>query len=169
MRGRLGGRLTAAEAPGPAPATSVGLLVLRLGVGGFMLSHGWGKLRMLLAGDFATLGDPIGLGDVPSLVLVVIAELVCSLLVILGLATRFAAVPVVIAMAVAAFVVHAADPLSAERAAIAFFQGESETWFSKEPALLFLIPFLSLIFTGPGEISLDAVIRRRRDRASRSV
>ena len=47
-------------------------------------------------------------------------------------------------MAVAAFVVHAGDPwtLGAGR--------------SKEPALLYLFPFLALALTGPGRFSLDA-------------
>ncbi len=42
---------------------SLGLLVLRLGTGGYMLTHGWGKLQMVLAGDFDKFGDPIGLGS----------------------------------------------------------------------------------------------------------
>jgi uncharacterized membrane protein YphA (DoxX/SURF4 family) len=33
---------------------------------------------------------------------------------------------------------------------------------SKEPALLYLIPFLALIFTGPGRISIDELIFARR-------
>jgi putative oxidoreductase len=93
--------------------------------------------------------------------------------VIVGLATRLAAIPVVIAMAVAAFVAHGADPWSMEKAAMAFFAGESKSWASKEPALLFLIPFLALAFTGAGRFSLDAVfgpklaaLRARRQSAA---
>lgn len=149
---------------------SVGLLILRLGVGGYLLSHGVGKLRMLLSGDFQ-LGDPIGIGPVPSLVLVTVAEFLCALLVVIGLGTRFAAIPVVISMAVAAFVTHAKDPWSAETAAMAFFGGQSKTWFSKEPALLFLTVFLALAFTGAGALSIDGAIglRSRRPRGTRSV
>jgi len=29
---------------------------------------------------------------------------------------------------------------------------------SKEPALLYLVPFLALVFTGPGRFSIDALI-----------
>lgn len=141
--------------------SSIGLLILRLGVGGYMLTHGWGKVQMLLAGDFEQFGDPIGLGSVPSLVLVAGAEFLGALLVVLGLAARLAAVPVVIVMAVAAFVVHSGDPWTMERAAMLFFSGESKSWASKEPALLFLIPFLALVFTGPGRLSLDHVLRQR--------
>lgn len=143
-------------------ATSIGLLVLRLGVGGYLATHGWGKVQMVFAGDFDQFGDPIGLGSGLSLVLVAIAEFVCSLLVVAGLATRFAAVPVVISMAVAAFVAHGADPWTMERGYVLYQAGTAETWFSKEPALLYLVPFLALAFTGAGRYSLDALLRGRR-------
>jgi uncharacterized membrane protein YphA (DoxX/SURF4 family) len=61
-------------------------------------------------------------------------------------------------MAVAAFVAHAGDPWSMETAAIRFFAGESQTWFSKQPALMFLIPFLALVFSGAGRFSLDRLL-----------
>jgi uncharacterized membrane protein YphA (DoxX/SURF4 family) len=66
-------------------------------------------------------------------------------------------------MAVAAFVIHAGDPWTMEAAATAFFGGASKTWFSKEPALLYLIPFLSLVFTGGGKLSIDGLIAMRRN------
>jgi len=134
----------------PTLAASIGLLILRLGVGGYMLSHGWGKLQMLIAADFESFADPIGIGKAPSLVGVVLAEFLCSALVMIGLFTRLAAIGPVFAMGVAAFVFHADDP---------WFMGEGPA--SKEPALLFLIPFLALVFTGAGCISLDALIFRR--------
>ena len=142
-------------------ATSVGLLILRLGIGGFLITHGWGKLQMLLSGGADKFGDPIGLGSTLTLVLVTTSEFLCALLIILGLATRLAALPVVISMSVAAFVVHASDPWTMEAAAKAFFSGASKTWFAKEPALLYLIPFLSLVFTGGGRFSLDGLIAMR--------
>jgi len=126
--------------------SSVGLLILRLGVGGFMVGHGWGKLQKLFAGDLDKFADPIGLGSGFSLVLIVLAEVVCAVLVILGLGTRFAAIPVVIAMGVAALVVHANDPLTMGQGA------------SKEPALLFLTAFLTLFFTGAGKFSMDGMV-----------
>jgi putative oxidoreductase len=142
--------------------SSVGLLVLRVGIGGYMLTHGVGKLRMMLAGQFEMFGDPIGLGSVPSLVLVVFAELLCAILVMLGVATRFAAAVLVIEMAVAAFVAHGADPWSMETGYMRYMAGEAETWFAKEPALLYLIPFLALVFTGAGKLAVDAWLWRTR-------
>ncbi len=137
---------------------SIGLLILRLGVGGYMASHGWGKLQMLLHGEFDKFGDPIGLGSGASLVLVMTAEFICSLLVIFGFATRLAAVPVVFAMAVAVFVAHANDPWTTEQAFKLFMAKETQFPASKEPALLYLIPFLALLFTGAGKFSIDGLI-----------
>jgi putative oxidoreductase len=150
---------------------SIGLLILRLGVGGYLLTHGLSKLRMLLAGKFEQMGDPIGLGPVLSLILVAVAEFLCALLVMLGLATRFAALLVVISMSVAAFVAHGSDPWTMEKGYMLFMSGASKSWASKEPALLYLISFLALVLTGAGRFSLDALIwpRWRAHRASAKV
>lgn len=123
----------------------IGLLILRVGIGAFMLvAHGWGKLAGFgeLAGVFP---DPIGLGSTVSLSLAIFAEVLCALLIVFGLGTRFAAVPLVVTMVVAAFVVHADDP-----------------WAKKEFALLYAIPFLTLIFTGGGRFALDSLIRWKK-------
>lgn len=143
-------------------STSIGLLVLRLGMGGYMLTSGWGKLQMLLGGQAAQFGDPIGIGPVASLVLVTFAEFLCSILVMVGLLTRLAAIPVVITMAVAAFVAHGADPWTMGEAARLFTSGATKSWASKQPALMFLVGFLALAFTGAGALSLDGAMARRR-------
>ena len=145
-------------------ANSVGLLILRFGIGGYMLAHGWQKLGMLRAGASEQFGDPIGLGPELSLMLVIAAEFGCALLVILGLATRLAALPIVFAMGVAAFVAHGADPWTAGGGYERFAAGETPMPLSKQPALTFLIVFLALAFTGPGRFSLDALIARRFQR-----
>ena len=111
-----------------------------------MILHGWGKLQMMLDGEFENFGDPIGLGKSLSLILVVIAEVGCAALIMIGLATRLATVPIIIAMSVAAFVVHGADPWTMGAGA------------SKEPALLFLTVYLTLLFTGAGKFSADNLI-----------
>jgi len=121
---------------------SLGLLVLRVGVGAFMLvGHGWGKLLGFteLSGSFP---DPIGVGSTLSLTLAILAEVLCSLLLIVGLGTRFAAVPLLITMLIAAFVVHADDP-----------------WAKQEFALLYAIPYITLLLTGGGRFALDRVVR----------
>jgi putative oxidoreductase len=118
---------------------SIGLLLLRLGMGALLLiGHGWPKLMhyQQRSGSFA---DPIGLGPAASFALVVFAEVFCAALVMLGLLTRLAAVPIVIFLGVAFFIHHAHDP-----------------WAQRELALLYLLPFLTLVFTGAGRFSLDA-------------
>ena len=148
-------------------AQSIGLLILRVGIGGYMLTHGWGKLQMVLAGDFGKFGDPIGLGSGLSLVLVTIAEFLCPLAVMFGFATRVAAAVTVVSMSVAAFVAHGADPWTMERGYQLFMAGEAKSWASKEPALLYLIPYLALIFTGAGGFSVDGLVRQKsRERRS---
>jgi len=122
---------------------SVGLLLLRVGAGGLLLyGHGWAKL-IHYSERAAKFSDPIGLGPAASFALVVFAEVFCSLFVILGLATRLAAVPVIIFLTVAFFIQHAADPYA-----------------KKELALVVLVPFVTVLFTGGGRFSLDAVIGR---------
>ena len=116
---------------------NIGLLLLRLGFGGIMLTHGIPKLLMLISGDF-NFGDPIGIGAPASLVLAVMAEVVFPILVIIGFKTRLAAIPVILTMIIAGFIVHANDPLGV-----------------KEKAFLFLIGFLSIALLGPGKYSID--------------
>jgi putative oxidoreductase len=127
-----------------------------------MLTHGWGKVGMLRAGSFDAFGDPIGIGNQLSLILVVMAEFVCALLVVIGLGTRLAALPIAFAMGVAAFVAHGSDPWTMEKAYELFASGAAKSLASKEPALLFFIPALALVFTGAGKFSVDALIWPRR-------
>jgi len=114
-----------------------GVLILRVGISLCMLTHGLPKLTKLLNGNFA-FADPIGIGEVPSLVMAVLTEVLCSLFLILGLASRVVLIPLIFTMAVALFIIHAADPFDV-----------------KEHALLFLIPYITLYLTGPGKFSLD--------------
>ncbi len=153
----------------PGLMHSIGLLILRLGVGGYMFIHGWGKVQMLIAGQFEMFGDPIGIGSVASLVLVTLAEFVCAGLVMVGLGTRLAAAPVAFAMTVAVFVAHHSDPWTMDGAYRLFMAGESEFPLSKEPAMMFLIVFLALVFTGAGRLSLDALIGARLRAQSKSA
>ena len=125
---------------------AAGLLVLRLAIGGMMLVHGVPKLgRLFTTPD--KFGDPLGLGPEVSLALAVFAEVVCAALLAVGAATRLAAVPLLITMLVAAFVVHGADPFG-----------------KKELALLYGAGALSLLMTGAGRFSVDHWIGKWRER-----
>jgi putative oxidoreductase len=122
----------------------LGLLILRAGVGLMLALHGYGKVSDLFAGktDFP---DPLGIGSVPSLALAAFAEFLCALLVVIGFKTRWSAIPPVITMLVAAFVIHADDP-----------------WGKKELALLYAVGYLALVFTDGGAYSVDAWLRTRK-------
>lgn len=126
----------------------VGLLLLRVGVSALMITgHGWGKF-MAFGEKAATFPDPLGLGSSHlSMALATGAEFGCALLVLIGLFTRVAVLPLVVTMLTAAFVIHADDP-----------------WSKKEFALLYLVPFLSLAFTGAGRFSLDGLIDAKKKR-----
>ena len=127
-----------------AQKINIALLFLRLSIGIFMLTHGTGKLMMLLSGRPIEFADPIGIGPAASLTLAVFAEVICSLLLIFGVATRFAIIPLIITMLVAGFVIHADD-----------------VFFVKEKAFLFLIVFITIAIAGAGKISADNLIYKK--------
>jgi putative oxidoreductase len=130
---------------------SIGLLIIRVGMGGYMLTHGWGKFNDLLNGNWERVGDPIGIGPAASTLGIVGAEFFCAVLVIIGLGTRVAAAPLVFAMLVAAFVAHGSDPWT-------IAGGREAGTGSKQLALMYMVPFLALIFTGAGKLSVDGLI-----------
>lgn len=113
------------------------ILLLRVFSGGFIMTHGTSKVMKIIGGDLG-FANPIGLGPEASLVLMAFAEAICGLLIILGLGTRWATIPLIIGMGVAALVHHAGDPFS-----------------RKEMPLLYLIIFVVLLLTGGGKYSLD--------------
>ena len=122
------------------PITSLGLLILRVGFGGLMMIHGYDKLI-----HYAEMKEKfmpfLGMSPAMALCLLIFAEFVCAIFVVLGLFTRLACIPLIIAMSVALFQAHGGDITG---------KGQSAT--------LFLLVFLSLLFTGPGKYSLDAAL-----------
>lgn len=125
-----------------AGSFNFGLLVLRLGAGILMANHGYMKLEHYheMSGQFTSF---IGLSPAISLALVIFSELVCAILVTIGLFTRFACVPLIISCTYALAKGHQWD---------LFGKGELAT--------LFLAAFLTLLFTGPGKLSIDNLISK---------
>ena len=115
----------------------VGILVLRIASSLLMLfPHGVSKL--LGFGDkMQNFPDPLGIGSTLSLTGAVFSEVVCSILILLGVKTRWFAIPAFFTMIVAAFIVHGNDP-----------------WNVKEKAICFAVMYLVLIITGGGKYSV---------------
>lgn len=122
-------------------SADLALLVLRLWFGGAMaFLHGWDKV-MNYSKYRSQFIDFLGLGQSVSLGLAVFAELVCAVLLVLGLFTRFAALVLSINMFVAFWIAHG-HRLTGEQ--------------NGEMAFLFLGVFLTLFVAGGGKFSVDA-------------
>ena len=72
--------------------------------------------------------------------LIILAEFGCSLLIIIGLFTRLATLPLIFGMAIAAIFVHANDPFA-----------------TKELAFLYMALYVVVSIVGGGKYSLDNV------------
>ena len=126
-----------------AGAFNFSMLFLRVVFGLLIIiKHGYTKLM-----NFSTLHTQfynfLGLGSNTSLVLAIFAEVLCALFIVLGLFTRIAVIPLIIMMLVAIFGAGAAKPL-----------------IESELALLYLGAFVTLLFCGPGRISIDGMINK---------
>lgn len=123
---------------------NITLLVLRVGIGLLMLGHGIPKLQMLIAGDIQFPGV-MGMSPTLSLALAVFAEVICSILLLVGLLTRYAVVPLIITMLTAVLIIHGNDPFA-----------------KQELGILYLIVYSALFMLGSGKFSFDAVFRSYR-------
>jgi putative oxidoreductase len=126
------------------------LLLFRVSISAFMLfGHGLGKVQKLFSGGEIKFLDPFGLGATFSLALAAFAEFFASILIILGLFTRFGAISLIITMAVAAFIAHADDPFSRQ-----------------EKSLMYLVSYILLFLTGPGKYSLQTWIDKKTSKSN---
>ena len=121
------------------------ILLLRITVGCFMMTHGLQKLDMLMNINPIKFADPMGVGAEASLVLTVFAELVCSFLILMGFATRLAAIPLIITMFIAVFVIHSKDSFD-----------------NKELPGLYLAIYVLLLIIGSGRYSVDRLIAGKK-------
>lgn len=128
-----------------AATTDIALLVARLGIAALMLIHGIPKMMMLFSGAPIQFPPVMGMSAELSLSLTVFAEVVCSVVILAGFATRLATVPLIITMLVAVFVIHGADPFA-----------------KQEPALYYLLVYVVLLFAGSGKFSIDYLLQGKR-------
>lgn len=127
-------------------AVNLWLLISRVAIGLLMLTHGIPKLQMLMSGNIQ-FGNPIGIGTTLSLVLSVFAEFICSVLLILGLATRLAAVSLIINMLVAVFIALSTQPFG-----------------KKELGIMYLLFYFGFLILGAGKYSIDHFIAGKSKR-----
>ena len=122
-------------------SVSISLLILRVGVAVMMLVHGIPKLQMLFSGDIQFPGV-MGMSPTFSLTLAVLAEVLCSVLILIGLFTKVAVVPLIITMLTAVFLIHGGDPFA-----------------TQELGILYLLVYSALLMLGSGKFSIDAILR----------
>lgn len=123
-------------------STNIALLIARIGIASLMLAHGLPKMNMLFSGDPLQFPALLGLSPEFTLGLAVFAEVFCSIMLLVGFATRLATLPLIATMLVAVVSIHAADPFAA-----------------KELAVLYLLFYVVLFFAGSGKFSLDYLIK----------
>ncbi|HVP61886.1 MAG TPA: DoxX family protein [Myxococcaceae bacterium] len=126
----------------------VGPLAVRLSLGAVFLGTGWGKLHNLgqVTSFFTELGIPFPAANAA---MVSGIELVGGTLILLGLFTRFAALPLMGTMVVAILTAKRPE-IEGIRSLLAFDES------------LYLASFLWLFVAGAGKVSLDALIFGRR-------
>lgn len=126
-------------------ASDIAILITRVAVAALMLSHGLPKLSSLLSGDPVQFPGMFGMSPAVALGLTVFAEVICSVFILTGFATRLSVIPPIITMLVAVLMVHAADPFA-----------------NKEPGLHFLVLYVVLLITGSGRYSVDHLLAGKK-------
>lgn len=123
-----------------AGTMNMALLVLRAGMAGLMMHHGFDKLTHFneYSAHFINF---MGIGSKLSLALVIFSEFFCSLFLLIGLFSRLVTIPLLFGLLVALFKAHKGD---------VFGDGEH--------AGLFIVGFFVLLLTGPGKISVDGMM-----------
>lgn len=115
-----------------------------MSIAALMLTHGLPKLLKLFGEGPISFSDPLGVGVVTSMSMAVFAECFCSMLLILGLATRLATIPLLITMSVAILMIHAQDPFG-----------------KKELPLLYMLIYITIGILGAGKYSVDHWLTRK--------
>lgn len=119
-------------------STDWAALILRVIFCGLLLyNHAFVKFA-LFRDNPESFPDPLGFGAAPSFYLVMFAEMICGALVMLGLFTRPALIPLIITMTVALLRIHWENEIT-----------------DKELPLLYLAVYGAIFMLGPGRFSVD--------------
>ena len=114
------------------------ILFMRIFIGAMMLTHGIGKLQNYNA-IVNSFPDPLGIGSAVSFAIITFVEVGCSALIIMGLFTRLATLPLIFGMFVATF--------------IAF---PDKSFAAGELSFVYMGIYIMLLISGGGRYAIDA-------------
>lgn len=114
------------------------ILFMRIFIGAMMLTHGIGKLQNYNA-IVNSFPDPLGIGSAVSFAIITFVEIGCSVLIIMGLFTRLATLPLIFGMFVATF--------------IAF---PDKSFATGELSFVYMGIYIMLLISGGGRYAIDA-------------
>ena len=121
----------------------LGLLLIRVVVGlALVINHGLPKIN-----NYNTILEKwshsfLGLPNYIQLYMIIFAEFACAALVVVGLFTRLACIPIIIGIGFAFFITH-----------------DGQIFGNGEMAGIFLTIFFALLITGPGKYSIDHFLK----------
>ena len=122
-------------------AFNFALLVQRVATGLLLLiGHGLTKIENFNSMS-ATFPDPLRVGHRASLILVIVAELLCTMFLALGLFTRIVAFIIAFELSVAVFFVHHGQPFKVY-----------------ELPAIYLTSVFTILLVGPGRVSVDGMM-----------
>jgi len=140
-------------------------LFLRLIIGAGFMAHGWAKLSRGTAGfEKLLLQLNVPFAHINSLI-VPYVELLGGLAILAGLFVSIAAIPLIATMLVAMFSIHIHYGFSAVKTIGITPQGPLFGPPGYEINLLYIAGLISLILTGAGFFSVDALIAKKAEKA----
>jgi putative oxidoreductase len=89
----------------------------------------------------STFYDPFQIGHRNSLLLVIFAEIFCSMLLVLGLFTRIAAFVILVNLAIAIFMYYKGQPIK-----------------NMDVGIIYLASVFTILLIGPGRVSVDGMM-----------
>jgi putative oxidoreductase len=121
-------------------AFNLAMFILRIATGVLLAYHGYSKLIHFSSLRYKFMNF-MNLGSTRSLALIIFAELFCGILLVLGLFTRLACIPIIIGMSV-----------------VTFMASHGNIFAEGEKGAVYLVAAIVIILCGPGRISVDGMI-----------
>jgi putative oxidoreductase len=138
--------------------TDAGLLVLRVATGLILfMRHGWEKVSQLTLIN-PRFPDPLHIGHNTTWVLAMLSDGICSLLIMLGVGTRWLAFYCFFNISVAWALIHHFT-----------FLGKSAGADHGELIALYLGAFAALMVAGPGRYSVDAMLLEKEEESADEI